>query len=87
MFTSFTGRPAGAFDSYDDWVQNSVMGLPVLSQIPLRVDCGTGERCDSATRRFVNQLKTPPAGSFSPGGHDISYWRQRLPGELAWMAS
>jgi enterochelin esterase-like enzyme len=87
LFTSFTGSTPGAFDSYDDWVQNSVMGLPALSQIPLRVDCGTGDRFYLATRQFVNQLKKPPAGGFSAGGHDMSYWRQQLPGELTWMAS
>jgi enterochelin esterase-like enzyme len=87
LFTSFTGSTPGAFDSYDDWVQNSVVGLPALSQIPLRVDCGTGDRFYLATRQFVNQLKTPPAGSFSAGGHDMDYWRAQLPGELAWMAS
>jgi len=87
LFTSFTGSTPGAFDSYDDWVQNSVLGVPALSQIPLRVDCGTFDRFCFATRQFVNQLKTPPAGSFSLGGHDMGYWRAQLPGELAWMAS
>ncbi|MFW3114425.1 hypothetical protein MHAE_11726 [Mycobacterium haemophilum DSM 44634] len=87
LFTSFTGSTPGAFDSYDDWVQHSVVGLPALSSIPLRVDCGTSDRFYFATRQFVNQLKTPPAGSFSPGGHDISYWREQLPGELDWMSS
>ena len=87
LFTSFTGSTLGAFDSYDDWVQNSVMGVPALSQIPLRVDCGTGDRFCFAARQFVNQLKKPPAGSFSAGGHDLDYWRAQLPGELAWMAS
>ncbi len=87
LFTSFTGSAPGAFDSYDDWVQNSVVGLPALSQIPLRVDCGTGDRFYFATRQFVSQLKKPPAGSFSAGGHDMGYWRAQLPGELAWLAS
>jgi len=87
LFTSFTGSAPGAFDSYDDWVANSVVGVPALSQIPLRVDCGTFDRFYFATRQFVNQLKTPPAGSFSVGGHDMSYWRAQLPGELAWLAS
>jgi S-formylglutathione hydrolase FrmB len=36
LYTSFTGSAPGAFDSYDDWVQNSVTGLPALSQIPLK---------------------------------------------------
>jgi enterochelin esterase-like enzyme len=87
LFTSFTGSTLGAFDSYDDWVQNNVVGLPVLSQIPVRVDCGTGDRFYFATRQFVSQLRSPPAGSFSAGGHDMDYWRAQLPGELAWMAT
>ena len=87
LFTSFAGSTPGAFDSYDDWVQNSVLGVPALNSIPLRVDCGTFDRFYFATRQFVGQLKTPPAGSFSLGGHDIGYWRMQLPGELAWMAT
>jgi enterochelin esterase-like enzyme len=87
LFTSFAGSAPGAFDSYQDWVRHSVFGLPALSSIPLRVDCGTADRFYPATRQFVGQLKTPPAGGFSPGGHDVSYWRQQLPGELTWMAS
>jgi S-formylglutathione hydrolase FrmB len=87
LYTSFTGSAPGAFDSYDDYVQNSVLGVPALSQIPLRVDCGTFDRFYFATRQFVNQLKKPAAGSFSLGGHDVVYWRTQLPGELDWMAS
>lgn len=87
LFTSFTGSAPGAFDSYDDWMRHRVMGLPALDSIPLRVDCGISDRFCFATRQFVNKLHTPPAGSFSPGGHDASYWRAQLPGELAWMAS
>jgi enterochelin esterase-like enzyme len=87
LFTSHAASTAGAFDSYDDWMRNSVFGLPVLSSIPLRVDCGTGDRFYSATCQFVAQLHTPPSGGFAPGGHDVSYWRQQLPAELAWMAS
>ena len=87
LFTSYAGSTTGAFDSYDDWVRNSVFGLPALSTIPLRVDCGTGDRFYPATRQFVAQLRTPPSGGFSPGGHDVSYWRQQLPAELAWMTS
>lgn len=87
LFTSFAGSDAGAFDSSDDWAQHSVLERPALSQIPLRVDCGTSDRFYSATRQFVNQLEKPPAGSFSMGGHDMLYWQSQLPGELSWMAS
>ncbi|MGH3532494.1 MAG: alpha/beta hydrolase [Mycobacterium sp.] len=87
LFTSFTGSTRGAFDSYDDWKQNNVLGLPALESIPLRVDCGTSDRFCPATRQFVAQLRTPPSGGFSAGGHDVSFWRQQLPGELAWLAT
>lgn len=87
LFTSFAGSTPGAFDNYQDWARNSVFGRPALASIPLRVDCGTSDRFYPATRQFVAQLRTPPAGGFSPGGHDVSYWRKQLPGELAWMAS
>jgi enterochelin esterase-like enzyme len=87
LYTSFTGSAPGAFDSYDDWVQHSVSGLPALDSIPLRVDCGISDRFYLAARAFVNQLKKPAAGSFSEGGHDVDYWRAQLPGELTWIAT
>jgi S-formylglutathione hydrolase FrmB len=87
LYQSFAGSTRGAFDSYDDWVRNSVFGLPALSSIPLRVDCGNGDRFAPATHQFIAQLRSQPAGGFSAGGHDVSFWRQQLPGELAWLAS
>ena len=87
LYMSYADSAPGAFDSNDDWVTNSVMGLPALSQIPLRVDCGTFDRFYPATRQFVSQLKTPPAVSFTVGGHDSTWWRLQLPGELAWLAT
>ena len=87
LYTSFANSAPGAFDSEDDWSQHSVTGLPALNSIPLRIDCGTFDRFYPATRAFVNQLKKPPAGSFSMGGHDVGYWRTQLPGELTWMAT
>ncbi|MBS4728650.1 hypothetical protein MSM1_10000 [Mycobacterium sp. SM1] len=87
LFTSYTGSELGAFDSYEDWAQHNVFGLPALAKIPIRVDCGTSDRFYPATQQFVAQLRTPPAGGFSPGGHDVAFWRKQLPGELAWLAS
>jgi enterochelin esterase-like enzyme len=86
LYTSFTGSAPGAFDSYDDWVANS-LSIPALAQIPVRIDCGTGDRFYFASRQFATQLKKPPAGSFSAGGHDVDYWRAQLPGELAWIVT
>lgn len=87
LYQSFTASTMGAFDSYDDWTKNTVFGLPALSSIPLRVDCGTSDGFCPATGQFVAQLRTPPAGGFSAGGHDETFWRQQLPGELAWVVS
>lgn len=87
LWTSYTASTPGAFDSYEDWARNSVWGLPALASIPIRVDCGTSDRFCPATRQFVAQLRTPPSGGFSPGGHDVSFWRQQLPNELTWLAS
>ncbi|MBY0442300.1 MAG: alpha/beta hydrolase [Mycobacteriaceae bacterium] len=76
----------GAFDSADDWATNSVFGLPALASIPIRVDCGDSDPFYAATRQFVAQLPNPPAGGFSPGGHNGSFWSAQLPAELAWIA-
>jgi S-formylglutathione hydrolase FrmB len=76
----------GAFDGADDWSANSVFGQPALASIPIRVDCGNSDPFYTATRQFVAQLPNPPAGGFSPGGHDAGFWSSQLPAELSWMA-
>jgi S-formylglutathione hydrolase FrmB len=87
LYQSFTGSTRGAFDSDDDWARNTVFGLPALSSIPLRVDCGDSDRFAPATRQFIAQLRRPPSGGFSAGGHNVTFWHEQLPGELAWLAS
>ncbi|MFL0181672.1 alpha/beta hydrolase-fold protein [Mycobacterium sp. SMC-15] len=76
----------GAFDGASDFSANSVFGMAALGSIPIRVDCGNGDPFYSATQAFIAQLPSPPAGSFSPGGHDGSYWSSQLPAELTWLA-
>jgi S-formylglutathione hydrolase FrmB len=83
--SSGTAAP-GAFDGPDDFAANSVFGLPALASIPIRIDCGNSDPFYSATKEFIAQLPHPPAGGFSPGGHDGGYWSSQLPGELTWMA-
>ena len=87
LWTSYMATDDGAFDSYNDWVKNTVFGLPALGSIPIRVDCGTADRFYAATRQFAAHLRRPVSGGFSPGGHDESFWRARLSDELRWMAS
>ncbi|MDT5246576.1 MAG: hypothetical protein QOD36_3952 [Mycobacterium sp.] len=86
LWTSAGAAAAGAFDGADDYAANTVWGLSALGSIPLRIDCGTSDPFYSATQQFVAQLPNPPAGGFSPGGHDGAYWTSQLPGELAWIA-
>ncbi|WP_197503400.1 alpha/beta hydrolase [Mycobacterium sp. E740] len=86
LWTSSGAAAPGAFDSADDYAANSVWGLPALGSIPIRIDCGTDDPFYSATKEFIAQLPNPPAGGFSPGGHDGGFWSRQLPGELTWMA-
>ncbi|MBV9722850.1 MAG: hypothetical protein JO082_13155, partial [Mycobacterium sp.] len=86
-YLTYWGAPHDAFDSLDDFRKNSTVNAAELTSTPLRVDCGTGDGFYVATREFVNGLPRPPAGAFTSGGHDATYWREQLPGELAWLAS
>ncbi|MEY8014174.1 alpha/beta hydrolase-fold protein [Mycobacterium servetii] len=76
----------GAFDGPADFAANSVFGMPALGSIPIRVDCGDSDPFYAATKQFVAQLPNPPAGGFSPGGHNGAYWSSQLPAELTWLA-
>ena len=76
----------GAFDGAADFNANSVFGLPALGSIPIRIDCGYSDPFYEATKAFIAQLPNPPAGGFSPGGHNAAFWSAQLPAELAWMA-
>jgi S-formylglutathione hydrolase FrmB len=86
LWLSSGAAAPGAFDGPDDFVANSVFGLPALASIPIRIDCGNSDPFYSATKQFIAQLPSPPAGGFSPGGHAGAYWSSQLPGEIAWMA-
>lgn len=86
LWTSAGAAAPGAFDGAGDYAANSVWGLPQLASIPLRIDCGTGDPFYAATKQYVAQLPNPPAGGFSPGGHDGGFWSSQLPAEIAWLA-
>ncbi|TDO14251.1 S-formylglutathione hydrolase FrmB [Mycobacterium sp. BK086] len=86
LWTTSGAAADGAFDGPDDFAANNVFGLPALAQIPIRIDCGDSDPFYGATKQFIAQLPHPPAGGFSPGGHDGGYWSSQLPGEIAWMA-
>lgn len=86
LWLSPSATAPGAFDGADDWAANSVFDRPALAAIPIRVDCGNNDPFYSATKEFIATLPNPPAGGFSPGGHDPSFWSAQLPAELTWIA-
>ena len=86
LWLSSGAAAPGAFDGPDDFAANSVFGMPALASIPLRVDCGDSDPFYAATKQFIAQLPNPPAGGFSPGGHNPEFWSSQLPAELTWMA-
>src|SRR5271156_4922271 len=85
LYQSYTASTLGAFDSYDDWTRNTVFGLPALSSIPRGIARGNDDLCARAPHHVIAHRGPPPAGGFSPGGHDEAFWRQQLPGDLAWL--
>jgi S-formylglutathione hydrolase FrmB len=86
LWLSSGAAAPGAFDGADDFAANSVFGMPALASIPIRVDCGDSDPFYDATKQFIAQLPNPPAGGFSPGGHNGGFWSSQLPAELTWMA-
>jgi S-formylglutathione hydrolase FrmB len=86
LWLSSGAAAPGAFDGADDFAANSVFGMPALASIPIRVDCGDSDPFYAATKQFIAQLPNPPAGGFSPGGHNPEFWSSQLPAELTWMA-
>lgn len=86
LWTSPGAAAPYAFDGPADYEAHSVWGRPEFASIPIRIDCGDGDPFAEATRQFIAQLPNPPAGGFSPGGHDAGYWSSQLPAELAWIA-
>jgi len=86
LWLSSGAAAPGAFDGPDDFSANSAFGMPALASIPIRVDCGDSDPFYAATKQFIAQLPNPPAGGFSPGGHDAEFWSSQLPAELTWMA-
>lgn len=86
LWTSPGAAAPGAFDDAADYEANSVWGLSELDGIPLRIDCGYDDPFAAATEQFIAQLPAPPAGGFSPGGHNSAFWSSQLTSELSWTA-
>lgn len=78
----------GAFDGATDFAANTPFGREAaLTGIPLRVDCGTGDGFCPNVQDYVAGLHPRPAGGFTPGGHNLDFWRREAPAQLAFAAA
>jgi enterochelin esterase-like enzyme len=65
---------------------DGVMDRPeLLSEVPLRIDCGRGDPFYPNVRELVDDLHPAPATSFGAGGHTAEYWRTVVPDQLRFV--
>ena len=57
----------------------------LLSEVPLRIDCGRGDPFYPNVRDFVDVLDPQPVASFGAGGHTSEYWRTVVPEQLRFV--
>jgi S-formylglutathione hydrolase FrmB len=87
LWERYADSAPGAFDDASDFRAHDVFERrPELSEVPLRVDCGTTDPFISANRAFVAGFDARPAGSFDPGRHTVGYWRRMAPAQLRFLA-
>lgn len=78
----------GAFDDREDFLRNDVFAKrPQLHGVPIRVAIGTSDPFYRGARVFVRGLDPPAAVDFSPGGHDVAFWRHAAPGQIRFLGA
>ncbi len=88
LWRSFEDGVGDAFDGAEDYARNDVYGgVRRLSGLPVRVDCGRQDPFYKANVAFAAALPEPPAGGFTPGGHDDAYWTRVAPAEIDWIGA
>jgi S-formylglutathione hydrolase FrmB len=86
LWHSYEDTAPGAFDDAADFAAATTLGRQGnLHGIPVRIDCGEGDRFYAATRDYVSGFDVRPAGGFQPGGHDVGYWRRMAPHQLRFL--
>jgi enterochelin esterase-like enzyme len=74
--------PRDAFDSAADFAEFDVIGhADRLAGVNLRIDCGKQDPFYGYVTHLEAALPEPPAGGYSPGGHDNDYWQNVAPAE------
>jgi enterochelin esterase-like enzyme len=78
--------PRDAFDSAADFAQFDVIGhADRLAGVNLRVDCGKQDPFYGYVTHLEAALPEPPAGGYTPGGHDNDYWQSVAPAEAKFI--
>jgi enterochelin esterase-like enzyme len=78
--------PTRAYDDVEDFERHTIFGrVDRLTDIPVRLDCGTSDPFIDANRALAGELTNVEA-HFEPGGHEHAWWRAHAPAELAWLA-
>lgn len=57
----------------------------LLTDVPLRIDCGRGDPFYPNVEELVDSLDPAPEGSFGAGGHSAEYWRTVVPEQLRFI--
>jgi enterochelin esterase-like enzyme len=88
LWRSYDAGVGDAFDSAADYAANDVFtGVDQLRGLPVRLDCGRQDPFYAADKAFVEALPEPPAGGFSPGGHNDDFWSRVAPAEIDWLGA
>ena len=86
LWRSYDDGVGDAFDGAADFAANDVFtDADRLRGLPVRLDCGRQDPFYEADKAFVETLPEPPAGGFSPGGHNDDFWSRVAPAEIDWI--
>lgn len=86
MWADPTAYPPRAFDSYDDYLANSLFGQQDrFAKIPVMISIGSADQFYTYTRQWASQLRPPAAFGTSAGGHTTRYWRSVLPEQVEFL--
>jgi enterochelin esterase-like enzyme len=84
LWTTPGATPAIAFDGAADYHRNDVFaGADRLTNMTVRIDCGTDDPFHDADAEFATKLPHANPGTFSSGFHDAAYWRSVAPAQIA----
>jgi hypothetical protein len=88
LWRSYDDGVGDAFDDAFDYGAYDVYRQAyILRGFPVRLDCGRQDPFYEADKAFVEALRQPPAGGFSPGGHNDAFWSRVAPAEIDWVGA